>query len=438
MGKPLFAGEFNRLDRAGDYMEGDLQLLDIAQPNAGLIEWLAAVAGIRNCAVRGNGNDLEFFDLTTGVWTTLSALKAGGLVASFEQEFITVGGETGFTLTGGNAYVPGTQTVFVNRSGILLPRSEIVETSPTRVDLAVTQPPVAPAEKIVVFVMAGSGVDTFAVKGDAADAAPSNLDDKTSGSGAVVKSVTGSPANSVVDFDVPFAIVAPPADGGVGAIGVSTNVARQDHQHPADDWDNLAAHTQGEVPTFAGVGGVPTRIGPGTSGQVLKAKGAGADAVFEAADWDETASKTQGEVPAYGAAGAPTRVGPGNAGEVLTSNGAGATPSFQAVAGPSNVVKKGSYTGDGVNGRTISTGFSTECRLVEVFGAPLGVAISFHARSGWGTFIRASGGGAFQFVAELPVLIQMSGANFVVGPGVGGNPGANQPGVVYNWVAVGV
>lgn len=225
-------GEFNRLDRAGDYMEGDLQLLVQGHALAGLIEFLQTVSGLRLGGIRQTGNDLEFYDVTTGVWTTLSSLKAGGLVAAFEQEYITVGGETGFTLTGSNSYVPGTQTVWVNRNGILLPRTEIVETSPTRVDLAVTQPPVGVGEKIVVFVMAGTGVDTFAVKGDAADGTPSNLDDKLNNGSGLLKSVTGSPANSVVELAVDHATATPLVESGTGAVGSSTKSAREDHVHP--------------------------------------------------------------------------------------------------------------------------------------------------------------------------------------------------------------
>jgi hypothetical protein len=121
----------------------------------------------------------------------------------------------------------------INRNGILLPRTEFVETSPTRVDLAGTQPPVAAGEKIVVFVMAGSGVDTFAVKGDAADGTPSNLNDKLGNGSGLTKAVTGSPANSIVNLAVDHATAVPLQSTGAGSVGVATKSAREDHVHPA-------------------------------------------------------------------------------------------------------------------------------------------------------------------------------------------------------------
>jgi hypothetical protein len=218
--------------RNGDEMRGDLQFVD----GVAVIEFLDASGGTRHAAIRVNGNDLEFQDITNGApgtWISLLSLKAGGLVVAFEQEFITVGGETFFVLTGGNSYVPGTGTVLINRNGILLPRTEFVETSPTRVDLAGTQPPVAAGEKIVVFVMAGTGVDTFAVKGDAADGTPSNLNNKLGNGSGLTKAVTGSPGNSVVNLAVDHATAVPLQSTGAGSVGVATKSAREDHVHPA-------------------------------------------------------------------------------------------------------------------------------------------------------------------------------------------------------------
>lgn len=68
------AGEFNRVDRSGDDMDGDLGLLD---------KELLLKDGAGNVVgrIRRNGNNLEFYDVATGAWQTLSSMAGGDHVS---------------------------------------------------------------------------------------------------------------------------------------------------------------------------------------------------------------------------------------------------------------------------------------------------------------------------------------------------------------------
>ncbi|KPK66716.1 MAG: hypothetical protein AMS21_00760 [Gemmatimonas sp. SG8_38_2] len=305
------AGEFNRLDRDGDYMEGDLDLIEISHPTAAsIIRFLATVGGIQAGGIRQNGNDMEFYDLTVGAWISLSSLS--GKVGMIDYH-VAGAGQTVFVLA--SPYTVGANTLQVIVNGLRWPGPGAVgppspplplaplyaETNPTTVTFgAAPDPPWLPfvgGELVIFYEPAQPNVfDTYNVKGDAVDGTPLDLNQKISGSGAVVKSVTGSPANSVVDLDVPFSVAAPPADGGVGAVGVSTNVARQDHQHPADDFDNLVAKVQGEVPYY-GAAGAPSRLAPANLGDVLTCQGAGADPAWQAPAITDYAMSQHNVVP---------------------------------------------------------------------------------------------------------------------------------------------
>ena len=138
--------------------------------------------------------------------------------------------------------------------------------------------------------------DTYTVRGDGADANPNTLDNKVVGAGAAVATTINSPANSQRQIDVPFAVAAPPADGGAGAVGASANVARQDHQHPADDWDNLVAKVQGQVPYY-GAAGAPSRLAVGNAGDVLVCQGAAADPAWQAPAISDYALSQHGVTP---------------------------------------------------------------------------------------------------------------------------------------------
>lgn len=233
-------GEFNRLDRAGDYMEGNLQIIEISQPKGSFLEFLSAEFGVIAGGVRQNGNDLEFYDLTVGAWVKLSSLT-GHLGDIYYVQ--PTPGQFVFNLP--FTYVVGSNTLQVEVVGVSrvpgpgAPTPIYAETSGTQVTFLNGPAGIAPwtpfvgTELLIFFVPGRPNVnDTFTVKGDAADASPNYLDTKITATGAAVATSPGSPANTLRNIDVPFATAIPPASAGAGAVGVSANVAREDHQHP--------------------------------------------------------------------------------------------------------------------------------------------------------------------------------------------------------------
>ena len=111
------AGEFNRLDRDGDYMEGNLQLLDITNPTVqSLIEFIQTVGGVMAGGIRQNGNDLEFYDLTVGAWISLSTIC--GKVGMIDYH-VAGAGQTIFNLA--SSYTVGANTLQVIVNGLRWP-----------------------------------------------------------------------------------------------------------------------------------------------------------------------------------------------------------------------------------------------------------------------------------------------------------------------------
>jgi hypothetical protein len=114
-------------------------------------------------------------------------------------------------------------------------------------------------ELVIVNVPGRPNVfDTYQVKGDAPDATPDYLPNKLQQAGAVQVTTVGSPANTKAQINVPFATVAPPASAGAGAVGVSTKVAKEDHQHPAPATDPPLGTLTPLVESGAGSVGVST------------------------------------------------------------------------------------------------------------------------------------------------------------------------------------
>jgi hypothetical protein len=229
-------GEFNRLDRDGDYMEGNLQVIEISDPKGSIIEFLTAEFGVMAGGMRLNGPDLEFYDTTLGTWVKLSSLT--GQIGDIAH-FIATPGQVLFNLPW--TYGVGTNTLHMFIGGLrmpgttFLPTPVYVEASPTTVTINAVAPftPFVGGE-LVIFYVAGRPLiaDTYLVKASAADANPNALDTKVVGTGAAQVTNIGPAANPQRQVDVPFAIAIPPVSSGVGAVGVSPNVARQDHQHP--------------------------------------------------------------------------------------------------------------------------------------------------------------------------------------------------------------
>jgi len=130
------------------------------------------------------------------------------------------------------------------------------------------------------------------------------------------------------------------ADGSSGASGSASTIARGDHSHDlsiAANYLTLAMMehgTRGDILTYNGSGGPPTRLSAGTDGQVLTATGAGADVGWEAipAPAADSIALTQlvhgaeqGSILAYQEGTfVPTELLHGTAGQFLKSGGHGA------------------------------------------------------------------------------------------------------------------
>ena len=130
------------------------------------------------------------------------------------------------------------------------------------------------------------------------------------------------------------------ADGSSGAAGSSSQVARQDHSHDlsiAANYLTLAMMehgTRGDLLTYNGEGGPPTRLAASNDGYVLTAGGAATDIAWEAipAPAADSIALTQlvhgaeqGSILAYqGGTFIPTELLHGAAGQYLMSAGHGA------------------------------------------------------------------------------------------------------------------
>jgi hypothetical protein len=85
--------------------------------------------------------------------------------------------------------------------------------------------------------------------------------------------------------------------------------------------------TQGDI-IYGAASGAPTRLAPGTSGQMLQSNGSGAAPVWVTPGFMTSPMTTQGDIIYGGASGSPTRLAPGTSGQVLQSNGSGAAPTW--------------------------------------------------------------------------------------------------------------
>jgi hypothetical protein len=223
-------GEFNRVDRDGDFMEGDLDHRDKK------VQYTDGAGNEKayQRATLGATGQMVFYDEEVGVEKTLLELVSDGLAVNLEEEIVaTVPGQAIFDLVTGT-YVPGTKTVHVFLRVAFVPRSLFVETSTTRITLA---PSVAATVNVgdilTVTVFKGVGTETNTVKGDITDTGPNNLNAKLNNGSGLTKNVTGPVTDRIVNLAVDHATAIPPASAGIGAVGIATKSAREDHQHPA-------------------------------------------------------------------------------------------------------------------------------------------------------------------------------------------------------------
>lgn len=277
--------ETGRVKKSGDMMTGDLDMGPGSGSESNLLELSDGLASpVQYAAMRRNGDDLEFYDTTLSAWVKLSDLTAS--TGDVHEVAATVG-QTIFDLpfsyhVGGNVLM-----VFVNGTRAYGPGAPVpafAETTSTRVTWLDAVPWGAFAGgEIVSFCVPGrpliTGMDT--VKVTATDTTGNYLNNKIAVVAPIVKATLNGGANEQLELSASLGSSAPPADGGAGSAGVASVIARSDHQHPADDWDNLVAHTIGELPIF-GSGGNPSRLSPGTATYVLTSNGPGAVPSYQA------------------------------------------------------------------------------------------------------------------------------------------------------------
>lgn len=259
------AGEFGRVRRLGDTMKGNLKYIDINDPTyQSIVEFIATLGGPLVGGIRLNGNDLEFYDSTVLAWVKLSQLT--GHLGDIHY-VVPAPGQFVFNLP--FTYVIGSNTLQVELVGVSrvpgpgAPVPIYAETLGNQVTFLNGPAGIAPwtpflgTELLIFFVPGRPNVnDTYTVKGDAPDASPNYLPNKLAQAGAVQITTVGSPANTQAQIDVPFATGISPASGGAGAVGVSTNVVRQDHQHPAPPQDPPLGSATPLVESGAGSAGV--------------------------------------------------------------------------------------------------------------------------------------------------------------------------------------
>jgi len=220
------AGEFNRVSRDGDVMEGDLQLVD----GTSLVEFLNTVAGVRKGAVRSNGDDLEFWDATGGVWVKLSSIRNTGLTSYFYEEAIATAGQTVFTIS---TYPNAVSALQVLIDGVFLSNTLFTETDPTTVTLDASVGLLG-GERVIFLIPKGvSASNVFGVT--ATDSAPSYAEDKiVSTDGSIVLTVTGAGGDEKLDLSV--------AGGAAGEALIGGCVGR--NALPVISVDGVTAYAQ--------------------------------------------------------------------------------------------------------------------------------------------------------------------------------------------------
>jgi len=181
-----YAAQFNRVDRDGDYMEGNLQFLD----GVSIVEFLAAVGGSMRAGIRVNGNDLEFYDVTAGTWVKLSSFSPTSTAQPpFYERFTATTGQSSFTLTAGT-YQTGRNMLHVFVNGVRVPNNYITEDSSTQFTLSSPYAPMSGGEFVEAMVIRAEPVETHTVAVSSGDTTPGYLEDKLiAGSGVTLTKV---------------------------------------------------------------------------------------------------------------------------------------------------------------------------------------------------------------------------------------------------------